>query len=302
VAGLDPGGALKVGPSPAGADPGPLCYGRGGTEPTVTDAHAVLGTVAGTLPGGIPIDAGAARAAVATLGEALGIDDVEDIARGIVAVADAEMLGALRVMTVQQGVDPRDFTLLAFGGAGGLHACALAEALEMRRVMVPAAAGVLSALGLAAADQRRDEARTVMLRGDGLTAEALQAAAGSGAEVAWEARYAGQSHELTLEGVDPEPGAIADELRRVHEERYGFAPAADAAVEVVTVRRTVRTPGPPLTLATGARALPGDAGARGPRTIALPGATFALRAGWRITDDTGGWIVAEREADLEADA
>ncbi|UTI66962.1 hydantoinase/oxoprolinase family protein [Paraconexibacter antarcticus] len=297
IAWVDPGGALRAGPRSAGARPGPACFGHGGTEPTVTDAHVVLGAVTGTLPGGIPIDAGAARIAVATLGAALGTDDVEEIARGIVAVADAEMLGALRVMTVQQGVDPRDFTLLAFGGAGGLHACALAEALEMRRVMVPAAAGVLSALGLAAADQRRDEARTVMLRGDGLTAEALRAAAGSGAEVAWEARYAGQSHELTLEGVAPDPGAIADALRRVHEERYGFAPATDAAVEVVTVRRTVRTPGPELTLATGSTAAPGDAGACGPRTIALPGATFALRAGWRITGDTGGWIVAERDTD-----
>lgn len=300
IAWVDAGGALRVGPRSAGARPGPASFGHGGTEPTVTDAHVVLGTVAGELPGGIPVDVDAARAAIATLSERLGIEDVTEIAAGIVAVADAEMLGALRVMTVQQGVDPRGFTLLAFGGGGGLHACALADALGMRRVMVPAAAGVLSALGLAAADQRRDEARTVMLSGDGLTAAALEAAAGTGDdtdEVTWEARFAGQSHELALEGLPPEPDAIAAALRAQHQERYGFVPAEDAAVEVVTVRRTARTPGPQLTLATDTQAAP-DAppGTAGPRVVPLAGATFALREGWTITDDTGGWILAERHA------
>lgn len=311
IAWVDAGGALRVGPRSAGARPGPASYGRGGTEPTVTDAHVVLGTVSGTLPGDIPIDGEAARAALATLCGPLGIADPDAVARGIVAVADAEMLGALRVMTVEQGIDPRDFTLLAFGGAGGLHACALAEALEMHRVMVPAAAGVLSALGLAAADHRRDDARTVMLRGDALTAAALRAAAATDArppgagpgdevrtEVAFQARYAGQSHELTLEGVEPDPAAIEAALRALHTERYGFAPASDAPVEVVTVRRTVRTPGPALTLASGrpsAQDAAGAAGTAGPRTIRLPGATFALREGWRITADTGGWLVAERD-------
>jgi N-methylhydantoinase A/oxoprolinase/acetone carboxylase beta subunit len=301
IAWVDAGGALRVGPRSAGARPGPACFGHGGTEPTVTDAHAVLGTVAGELPGGIPVDVEAARTAVGALCGRLGLADVTAVAEGIVAVADAEMLGALRVMTVQQGVDPRGFTLLAFGGAGGLHACALAEALGMRRVLVPAAAGVLSALGLAAADRRRDEARTVMLRGDDLTAEALREAAGAAAndgdgathETTWEARYAGQSHELALEDVPPDPDAVATALRAAHTERYGFAPAADAAVEVVTVRRTLRTPGPALTLATGVPAITEEDDGRATRVIRLPGATFALRPGWRITADTGGWIVAE---------
>ncbi|MCW2958552.1 MAG: hypothetical protein JWP18_1355, partial [Solirubrobacterales bacterium] len=241
IAWVDPGGALRVGPQSAGAEPGPACFARGGTQPTVTDAHAVLGSVTGELPGAIPVDVEAARAAVSRLCEPLGIADPGEVARGIIAVADAEMLGALRVMTVQQGVDPRAFALLAFGGGGGLHACALATALGMRRVMVPVTAGVLSALGLAAADHRRDEARTVMLRGDDLTADALREATdptGGWDEVVWSARYRGQSHELDLAHVPPEPAAIARALRAAHTERYGFAPDDDAGVEVVTVRRT----------------------------------------------------------------
>jgi N-methylhydantoinase A/oxoprolinase/acetone carboxylase beta subunit len=307
IAWVDAGGALRVGPQSAGAQPGPACFGHGGTEPTVTDAHAVLGSVAGRLPGGIPVDVQAAHAAVARLCDGLQMTDPGEVAQGIIDVANAEMLGALRVMTVQQGVDPRPFTLLAFGGAGGLHACALAQALGMRRVMVPVTAGVLSALGLAAADRRQDEARTVMLRGDGLTAEALeQAADGSGewSEVVWAARFAGQSHELDLEDVPPDPEAIRTALHAQHAERYGFSPGRDAAVEVVTVRRTRRTPGPVVTLATGGSAAGDDATTSGERTgpaiIRLPGATFALAAGWRITQDTGGWLVAERDPGADA--
>ena len=299
IACVDAGGALRVGPQSAGARPGPACFGHGGTQPTVTDAHAVLGTVTGELPGGIPVDVDAARAAVQSLCGPLRIDDSQDVARGIVEVIDAAMLGALRVMTVQQGIDPRGFTLLAFGGAGGLHACALAEALRMRRVMLPGAAGVLSALGLAAAERRQDEVRTVMLRGDGLTSAALARAAGSDGgwdEVVWSARFAGQSHELELHGIPPDPAAIATALHLQHAGRYGFSPDADAAVEVVTVRRTRRTSGPALTLATGGLTAGADAtvGRKGPATVRLAGSTFALRTGWQITQDTGGWLVAER--------
>jgi N-methylhydantoinase A/oxoprolinase/acetone carboxylase beta subunit len=304
IAWVDAGGALRVGPRSAGARPGPACYGRGGTEPTVTDAHAVLGSVRGELPGGIPIDEAAALTAVQTLCAPLGMADLQDVARGIVEVADAEMLGALRVMTVQQGVDPRSFTLLAFGGGGGLHACALATALGMRRVMVPVTAGVLSALGLAAADHRRDVAQTVMLRGEDLTADALRAACDPGGgwdEVVWSARYRGQSHELELAGVAPEPAAVAQALREAHTERYGFAPDDDEGVEVVTVRRTRRTPGPGVVLAgaDGADGADGGrrAGTRGPAVIRLEGATFALADGWRVTQDTGGWLLAERDDD-----
>ena len=130
----DAGGALRVGPRSAGADPGPACYGRGGTEPTVTDANLVLGHLdpAEPLAGGVELDADAAHAAVKSLADELGLS-VEDCAAGIVRVANAEMVRAMRVMTVERGVDPRDFALLAFGGAGPLHAAAMAEELGMTR-------------------------------------------------------------------------------------------------------------------------------------------------------------------------
>src|SRR4051812_29365508 len=125
IAWRDPGGALRVGPRSAGAQPGPACYGRGGSEPTVTDANVVLGRVSGPLAGGVALDADAAGRAVGALADELGLG-LEDCAAGIVRVANVEMLRALRVMTVEQGIDPRRFALLAFGGAGGLHACEMA--------------------------------------------------------------------------------------------------------------------------------------------------------------------------------
>ncbi|MDO9409113.1 hydantoinase/oxoprolinase family protein [Patulibacter sp.] len=174
VAWTDAGGALRVGPRSAGAVPGPAAYGGGGTEPTVTDAHVVLGTLdpAAPLAGGVALDVDAARAAVGRLAGATGLD-VDACARGILRVADAEMSRALRVMTVERGVDPRGFALLAYGGAGGLHAAGLAARLGIGRVLVPRAGGVLSAFGLAAAERRTDTARTVLLRGDAITTEAL---------------------------------------------------------------------------------------------------------------------------------
>ena len=148
----DAGGALRVGPESAGADPGPACYGRGGTRPTVTDANLLLGRLPEELAAGVKLDRAAAEAAFD------GIDPAEAI-----AVVDAEMLRALRVVSVERGRDPRDFALVAFGGAGPLHACALAEELEMRTVLVPDAAGVLSALGLVASDERRDRVRSLLV-------------------------------------------------------------------------------------------------------------------------------------------
>src|SRR5918995_507410 len=146
---LDEGGALRVGPASAGADPGPACYGAGGTRATVTDANLLLGRLPSTLPGGIELDIAEGERALA------GIDPA-----GVIDVVNAEMVRALRVVSVEQGLDPRDFALVAFGGAGPLHACALAEELELEVVVVPAAAGVLSALGLVAADERRDAVRS----------------------------------------------------------------------------------------------------------------------------------------------
>ena len=149
----DEGGALRVGPESAGADPGPACYGRGGERPTVTDANLLLGRLPRTLPGGIELDADAARRAFGGLDPAAAIE-----------VVNAEMVRALRVVSVEQGLDPRDFALVAFGGAGPLHACALADELGIGTVLVPAAAGVLSALGLVAADERRDAVRSYACR------------------------------------------------------------------------------------------------------------------------------------------
>ena len=152
----DPGGALRVGPQSAGASPGPACYGRGGTQATVTDANLLLGR----LPERLAADWSSIATLLRARSRASSPSDV-------VAVVDAELLRALRLVSVERGVDPRGLTLVAFGGAGPLHACGLAEELELERVLVPAAAGVLSALGLVVADERRDrvEAHVVPLDG-----------------------------------------------------------------------------------------------------------------------------------------
>jgi N-methylhydantoinase A len=292
IAWRDPGGALRVGPRSAGAEPGPACYGRGGTEPTVTDAHLVLGRLDAATPlaGGVALDARAAHDAVAGLAGDLGLT-VSACAAGIVRVADAEMVRALRVMTVERGVDPRRFALLAFGGAGPLHAAAIAEELGMTRILVPRASGVLSALGLAAADRRRDRARTVLLHGDALTAPALSAGAGPAA-VAYDVRYRGQSHELTVRGTGPEPAAVREAFEAAHEERYGYRdPAGD--IEVVTIRVSEVEPGPPVEFeapSTGAGRL------EGPAVVALPEATLVVPEGWSGETDATGTIVLERAA------
>jgi N-methylhydantoinase A/oxoprolinase/acetone carboxylase beta subunit len=288
IAWRDPGGALRVGPRSAGAEPGPACYGRGGTEATVTDAHVVLGRLDAATPlaGGVALDARAAHDAVARLARELGLT-AGACAAGIVRVADAEMVRALRVMTVERGVDPRRFALLAFGGAGPLHAAAIAEELGMTRILVPRASGVLSALGLAAADRRRDRARTVLLHGDALTAQALSAGGGPGA-VAYDVRYRGQSHELTVRGAGPDPAAVREAFEAVHEERYGYRdPAGD--IEVVTIRVSEVEPGPPVEFEA-----PAGGRIEGPAVVALPEATLVVPEGWSGEADATGTIVLER--------
>src|SRR5262249_38189477 len=157
IAWADEGGALRVGPRSAGADPGPASYGRGGTEPTVTDANLYLGYLSGetVLGGSVRLRAELAADVLAALGEKVGLAPPEP-ALGVIRVADAEMTRALRVISIERGLDPREFALVAFGGAGPLHACSLAAELGISTVLVPKAAGVLSALGLAVAEQRRD--------------------------------------------------------------------------------------------------------------------------------------------------
>src|SRR4051812_19168170 len=239
VAWRDPGGALRVGPRSAGADPGPACYGRGGQEPTVTDANLLPGYLAGQSPlaGGVSLDRDAAKRAVGRLAESLGMD-LHDCAEGIVRVAGTEMARAVRVMTVERGIDPRDLALLAFGGAGPLHAAAIADELDMDTVLVPFAAGVLSAVGLIVAERRRDLVESVLLTGDELTADAIGAVVERLAErgrdeldapdaqvrPGYDLRYAGQAFELTIDGDPrPDPADLRAAFERAHEERYGYA-------------------------------------------------------------------------------
>ena len=171
IAWRDPGGALRVGPRSAGADPGPACYGRGGTEPTVTDANLVLGYLDPEAPlaGGVTLDRDASEQALGTLAGELDLS-VEELAAGIARVAATEMAQAARVVTVERGVDPRELALVSFGGAGGLHAAGIAEELGMSTVIAPVVGGVLSALGLAVSERRRDLVESVLLSGDALTA------------------------------------------------------------------------------------------------------------------------------------
>jgi N-methylhydantoinase A len=286
IAWRDAGGALRVGPQSAGAEPGPACYGRGGTAPTVTDANLVLGLLDADSPlaGGVTLDRDAAERAVATLGM-----DVREAAEGIVRVANAEMVRALRVMTVERGLDPRDFALLAFGGAGPLHACAIAEELGIGRVLCPRASGVLSALGLAAAERRVQLQRTVLGSDPGRAVAALGAQAreelgapDAALDVAYDCRYRGQSFELTV----ADPAAFED----VHEERYGFR-QDDGAVEVVTVRVTARLPGPEIDLAAEGGTLPPGTRIEGPAVYALPETTIAVPEGWAGEVDERGTVV-----------
>jgi N-methylhydantoinase A len=173
VAWRDPGGALRVGPRSAGAEPGPACYGRGGSEPTVTDANLLLGYLAPDAPlaGGVELDREAARRAIEELAWQLGLESIA-CAQGIVRVANAEMIRALRVVTVQRGVDPRRYALLAFGGAGPLHAAQIADELGIETIVCPRASGVLAALGLVISPRRRDVQRSVFLTGTAFTGKA----------------------------------------------------------------------------------------------------------------------------------
>jgi N-methylhydantoinase A len=251
IAWVDEGGALRVGPESAGAEPGPACYGKGGTRPTVTDANLVLGRLPERLAGGLRLDRAAAERA---LGE---IDPA-----AVVAVVNAEMLRALRVVSVERGHDPRELALVAFGGAGPLHACELAEELEIGTVLVPAAAGVLSALGLAASDERRDHVRTYLVP----LAEAGELPAEGEADL----RYAGQSFELTV----PLGGDIFEWFHRAHEERYGYSDCG-RAIELVAIRTAEVRPGPRL---EPTRSTPQEM--TGPAVVELDGSTCLLPRGW----------------------
>lgn len=250
IATVDSGGALRVGPRSAGAEPGPACYGSG-TALTVTDANLLLGRLdpAYFFGGRMTLDIERARDAAAPIAVDLKLS-VAELAEGVVRVANANMERAIRVVSVERGHDPRDFSLLAFGGAGGMHACEIADALEIKTVIVPRQAGVLSALGMLVADVTKDYSASVLQRANELTAKQLdvryqpllkQAArdlanegfAGLKAKCTrWiDVRYVGQSYEITLPYA---PGYRAA-FDRLHGKTYGYA-NKDRAVEVVNIR------------------------------------------------------------------
>ncbi len=304
----DSGGALRVGPRSAGASPGPAAYGRGGVEPTVTDAHVVLGHLPldAALAGGVRLEHELALAAVSRLAAQLGVEPLR-AAEGIVAVANSEMLRTMRAVTVARGIDPRRYTLIAFGGAGPLHATAIAAELGIERILCPRACGVLSALGLAAAAPRRDATGSFEAAHVGRLRDRARSELGCEPvleRVRYAVRYRGQSFELSVDGpLD----ADADELRSLfeaaHEREYGFR-ETDAEVELVTVTVSVWGAAPVVSVRAGGRGavrsrtrvwhegreleatlvsgdpVPGER-VDGPAVCALSGATLLITPGWR---------------------
>jgi N-methylhydantoinase A len=331
IAWADAGGALRVGPRSAGADPGPAAYERGGEEPTVTDANLLLGYLddGATLGGEVVLRRAAAERALGGVGEKLGLDPLE-AALGIVRVADAEMVRALRVVSVHRGLDPREFALVAFGGAGGMHACALAEELGMDTVLMPRAGGVLSALGLAISDLRRDDVAPWLAPLDGVAEEELERAFADLEEAAGtdleaprfqrraDLRYRLQSYELTVDADDL--GALAERFAEAHERRYGYR-VDDEPIELVNLRltTTVAVPKPELREAPAEGepaahrrranfdgewvevdvlergALGAGSEVTGPAVVEFPESTSVVRPGWRGAVDDAGTLVLRRE-------
>jgi N-methylhydantoinase A len=313
IAWIDDGGALRVGPRSAGAQPGPAAFGRGGTAATVTDAHVVLGHIsAGTLSGGVELDIAAAHAAVSVIAEKLG-SPVEQVAHAILDIADAAVARALRRVSVERGVSPRDCVLVPFGGGGPLHACGLAEQLGMDTIFVPPHAGVLSAVGLAITSERRERmisflARVRELDVPHISAALDDAARGVADDPAWRRtwtarmRFVGQGHELDV------PLSHADDAESLtsrfvaqHERRNGFTIAAD--VEVIGIRHTASGSPTPISFTRPATSL-WDIGTRiddggtfdahlvGPAVVTLRGATLRIARGWiGVPHATGGWLL-----------
>lgn len=285
IARIDAGGALVVGPESAGADPGPACYGRGGTRPTVTDADLVAGHLpAGhALPGIGVLDRDAAVAALA----AAGVD-----AEGVLAVVDAAMEEAVRAVTVARGIDPREVALVAFGGAGPMHACAIADALGMPAVIVPPRAGVGSAVGLLEAPEQQEVVQSWSDPDPAATAGALTALAtrareqvGADATVttALDCRYAGQGHEITVPTVADFPAA--------HARRNGHV-RSGAPVEVVALRARATRPAP---LAAHDLPVPARDPVTGPAVVAEADCTIVVPAGWRGEPGPLGALILRRD-------
>ncbi|MBW3590381.1 MAG: hydantoinase/oxoprolinase family protein, partial [Actinobacteria bacterium] len=325
------GEALRAGPHSAGAEPGPACYGLGGAEPTVTDCNLLLGYLQdGAIFGGeIALDAARSEEALEALGSDLNLS-AEQTAVGGILVAEAEMARALRVISVERGLDPRGFALLAFGGAGPLHACALAEELGMTVVLVPRACGVLSALGLALGDLRRDVVAPFLHASDSVDVAAMETVfdelkgrigdylRASRLQRGADLRYAGQSYELTVECDDV--AVTVERFHAAHESRYGYG-MPERAVEFVNLRLTaiepveVALPVEPPSEGSGGFTrriyVSGDwkqvevIGLRnldpgtvwsGPSLIELGESTCLVRSGWSAKLDDIGTLVLTRES------
>ncbi len=317
IAWIDDGGALRVGPRSAGAQPGPAAFGRGGTAPTVTDAHVVLGHIsASSLSGGVHLDLKAAHTAIGDLASRLD-SPAERVAHAILDIADAAVARALRRVSVERGVSPRDCVLVPFGGGGPLHACGLAEQLGMDSIFVPPHAGVLSAVGLAITPERRERMVSFMARVRDLNAERIgagldHAAEGVSDDPAWtrtwtaRMRYVGQGHELD---VPLSHGDDADTLSMrfvaMHERRNGFTIAAEP--EVIGIRHVasgLATPTaflrqPTSTWHPDTRVDDGGtftASLVGPAIITLKAATLRIARGWTgVPHHTGGWLLTRAE-------
>jgi N-methylhydantoinase A len=287
----------------------------------VTDANLLLGRLAADSPlaGGVRLDERAAAAAVGGLARELGMSEAE-AAEGIARVANTEMAQAVRVTTVERGIDPRELALVAFGGAGPLHAAGIAEELGMSRVIAPRAAGVLSALGLALSERRRDVVRSVLLTRDSLTPEAVAGAVrelgdegrrdlgepDAELRATYDLRYSGQAFELSIDGaLEPDPAELRASFDAAHERRYGYADP-DADLELVTVRVAAAAPGGRMPEAERAEPAevrarrdgtpvlgPGEAQVDGPAIFELPGSTLVVPPGWHARSDAAG-VVMER--------
>jgi N-methylhydantoinase A len=330
IAWADSGGVLRVGPRSAGAEPGPAAYGAGGEDPTVTDADLFLGYLEDgvTLGGEVTLRRELAEGALARIGEALGLD-AEQAALGVVRVANTEMTRALRVISVQRGLDPRRFALVAFGGAGGMHACALADELGITTIVVPRAAGVLSALGLAISDVRRDYVEPLPGALGDLEGSRLEEAFAAMEERAGEdldepelrraadLRYRGQSFELTVPADDPD--ALTERFHAAHERRYGYRMEGEP-VEIVSARVSASVAVRRPELREGAAQGDGRTGERracfdgewrevavfdrpamgvgseveGPALVELREATCVVAPGWAGRIDDAGNLVLER--------
>ncbi len=316
IAWVDAGGSLRVGPSSAGSVPGPAAYARGGTRPTVTDANVVLGRISpdARLGGELAIRSELATAAVAGLGDQLGLDPLHT-ALGIVAIVEEHMAAAIRAVSIDRGADPRDAALLAFGGAGALHATALARTLGMRAVIVPPFAGVLSALGLLLSPPRTDVARTILAGEadvatlDRVTAELGRAAAqrlrAMGDEphrvtTVVDVRYRGQSHEVTVPYRAGEGwAALGARFHRAHRRRNGFS-RPDDPIEAVTVRAEA-VGVPAIDASSLPRHRPSGEPSRGSRPVVTAAGTVDAAVWWRpaLGPDavvTGPAVVEEPDA------